>query len=81
MSESLKYNLIGIATVIALVVTYTVDNKIVKLIVGITLVIGLIISLIQTQRSIEFSNGQKRLSWIILFPLLSLIGYLYTLIK
>jgi disulfide bond formation protein DsbB len=81
MSESLKYNLIGIAVVIASVVIYTADNKIVKFIVGITLVIGLIISLIQTQRSIELSDGQKKLSWIILFPLLSLIGYLYTLIK
>jgi disulfide bond formation protein DsbB len=80
MSDSLKYNLIGIAVVIAMVAIYTVDNKIVKLIVGIGLVIGLIISLIQTQRSIELSDGQKRLSWIILLPLLSLIGYLYTLI-
>jgi len=81
MSDSLKYNLIGIGVVIAMVVIYTVDNKIVKLIVGIGLVIGLIISLIQIQRSIELSDGQKRLSWIILLPLLSLIGYLYTLIK
>jgi disulfide bond formation protein DsbB len=81
MSDSLKYNLIGIGVVIAMVVIYTVDNKIAKLIVGIGLVIGLIISLIQTQRSIELSDGQKRLSWIILLPLLSLIGYLYTLIK
>ncbi len=81
MSDSLKYNLVGIGVVIAMVVIYTADNKIVKLIVGIGLLIGLIISLIQTQRSIELSDGQKRLSWIILLPLLSLIGYLYTLIK
>ena len=44
MSDSLKYNLIGIGVVIAMVVIYTVDNKIVKLIVGIGLVIGFIFS-------------------------------------
>ena len=81
MSDALKHNLIGIIVVIAMVVIYTVDNKIVKLTVGIGLVIALFISFIQTQRSIELSDGQKRLSWIILFPLLSLIGYLYTLMK
>jgi disulfide bond formation protein DsbB len=81
MSDSLKHNLIGISVVIAMVVIYTVDNKIVKLIVGIGLVIGLILSLVQTQRSIELSDGQKKLSWIILLPLLSLIGYLYSLIN
>jgi len=81
MSDSLKSNLIGIGVVIAMVVIYTVDNKIVKLIVGSGLVIGLIISLIEVQRSIELSDGQKRLSWIILLPLLSLIGYLFALLK
>ncbi len=80
MSDSFKYNLIGLFVVGSMVVIYTVDNRTIKLIVGISMIIGLIISLIQTQRSIELSDSQKRLSWIILVPILSLIGYLYTLI-
>jgi len=77
MINSLKYNLVGIFTVICMVVAYTAEEKIIKLITGSLLIIALIFSLIETQRSIELSSGQKQLSWIILIPLLSLVGYLY----
>jgi len=77
MINSLKYNLVGILTVICMVVAYTAEEKIIKLITGSLLIIALIFSLIETQRSIELSSGQKQLSWIILIPLLSLVGYLY----
>jgi uncharacterized transporter YbjL len=81
MRNSILSNLIGILTVIALIEVYTSENKIVKLACGVSVIILLIISLIQSQRSIDISDNQKRLSWIILIPLFSLMLYLYTLIK
>lgn len=80
MKYSLKDNLIGISGVGAMIIIYTFDNKIVKLIFGFGLVTVLIIALIQSQRSIELTDGQKLFSWFILLILLPLIGYLYTLI-
>lgn len=81
MSDTLKYNLKGIAVLAAMVIIFTVNNNTLKLVVGIGLVAGLVTALIQTQQSIELSTGLKRLSWIILIPLMSIIGYLFAIIE
>ena len=77
MNESLKYNLIGVSVAVTMVVIYTVNNKPIKIIAGISLIIALAISLIIIQRNTELTRGQKVFSWIVLIPLLSLIAYIY----
>lgn len=79
MGEALKFNIIGILTILLTVAVFTVDNNTIKLILGITLLIGLVISFIQVQRSLLIPDDQKRLSWIILLPVLSLIFYLFNI--
>lgn len=81
MNEELKNNLAGAAVLLAMVVTYTSENLILKVASGSILVIGLIISLIIIQLNSEISNLIKRISWIVLIPTLSLMGYLFSLLK
>lgn len=81
MSDSIKHNLLGILTVVTFVAFYAVENVYIKIIIGSALIIGLIISMIIIHRSIDLTDNQKRLSWIIILPLISLFAYLYSLIK
>ena len=81
MNDPVRYNLIGISTIILLVAIYTVDNLSIKFIADLLLVIGLIYSLIRVQKSVDVTINQKRFSWFSLFPILILIGYLFTLLK
>ncbi len=81
MRDSLKHNLIGISTVALLVSIYVVENVYIKIVIGIALIIGLVISMIMIHKTIEMTDNQKRLSWIIIVPLISLIVYLYSQIK
>ena len=70
MRDSLKHNLIGISTVALLVSIYVVENVYIKIVIGIALIIGLVISMIMIHKTIEMTDNQKRLSWIIIVPLI-----------
>ncbi len=75
MNNSLTYYLIGIVVTMSMVLAYTSDNTMLSCFAGITLVIGLIVSIFLIQRSMEWSHKQKRMAWLILLPMLSLIGF------
>jgi hypothetical protein len=81
MSDSLKYNLVGILTVAVLVSMYAFENIYIKVFSGLVILIGLIISAIMIHRSIEITDKQKRIVWIFIIPFISLITYLYFQIK
>lgn len=81
MSDSLKYNLSGALTVALLVSIYAVENIYYKIFMVSALIIGLIILFIFAQRSIEITNSQKRVYWIIIIPIISLIAYLFVQIE
>ena len=80
MNESLKNNLIAVLFVISLVVLYTIDNETIKIVLGIGLVSGLIISMIQIQRSVELTKSTKRLAWLILLPLFTILKHLFAVL-
>jgi len=81
MNEPLKHNIIGVLVVILLVGFYTIDNATLIIIFGIGLVTSLIISMIQIQRSLELSKSTKRLAWLILLPLFTIVKHLFTLVQ
>jgi hypothetical protein len=81
MNDSLKYNLFGILTVAVLVSMYAFENIYIKVFSGLVILIGLIISAIMIHRSAEMTDKQKRIVWIFIIPVISLITYLYFQIK
>lgn len=76
MSNSLINNLAGLGTIALMVTVFTVENLLVKFIAGIILLAVMIISLIIIQKNKELTSAQKKLAWVVVLPLFSLIGYL-----
>lgn len=68
-----RNTLIGIIYIALFFFSYTAENKTIKIISSSLLIISLVISLILVQLNKDLPAKQKRLFWIVLLPLLSLI--------
>lgn len=78
MSDFLKFNLLGAFSVAVLVSIYAVENIYYEIFMVSALIIGMIVSLIRSQKSVEMLDSQKRLYWFIIIPVISLIAYLFS---
>lgn len=81
MKKSLIFNLEGLLVVIVLSVTCFVGHKKLRIIAGAGLFLLLLISLVKNQGNRELTAVQKRLFWIVLIPLFSILKHLNELLS